>query len=186
MSEAPCRTLARGMLNTPTGLSSAAVKESSAALTGVLADALALFVKTRNFHGRRSGPHLRDCHLLPDEQSAQIFAATDDMAERARKIGGTTPRLLHEAAAMTGILPHEADHVEAVDMFAELASGTRAFVVALREANGVCDAYGDGATASFINTWTEQAARRLWFRYEASLPARTSGHWGRTTFGGLG
>ena len=169
-------TRTREKLKPPGTLGDNAIKEISAALTGLLADSFALYLKTKNFHWHVSGPNFYGYHLMFDEQAAQVLAATDDIAERARKIGGTTLRSLQQAAAMTRVDANEADYVEPADMLAELAQDNRAFSEALKAAHDLCDEQGDVATASLIEVWIDEAERRTWFLFEASRPAMTAGH----------
>src|SRR3954469_386661 len=126
-------------LDTPTDLSNEAVREISAALNGILADAFALYLKTKNFHWHISGPHFRDYHLLLDEQATQIFAATDTIAERVRKVGGTTLRSVGHVARLQRVLDNDADYVSPLDMLAELRDDNMQLASHLRQAHGVCD-----------------------------------------------
>lgn len=176
MAQAQKRTMATGKLTTPTDLGSNAARDIAAALNGLLADSFALYFKTKNFHWHVSGPHFRDYHLMLDEQAAQIYAATDDIAERARKIGGMTLRSLNQAAAMTRIMPNEADYVEPGDMLGELMEDNKAMVGHLRAAHDLCDSHGDVATASMIEIWIDEAERRVWFLYETLRPSMSGGH----------
>ncbi len=170
------KSQARGKLTTPTDLGGNAAKDIAAALNGLLADSFALYFKTKNFHWHVSGPHFRDYHLLLDEQAGQILAATDDIAERVRKIGGTTLRSINQAAKMTRVLPNEAEFVEPADMLAELMEDNKAFTTALRAARSVCDEHGDSGSTAMIEVWIDEAERRTWFLYETLRPAMTSGH----------
>ncbi|QMW21589.1 Dps family protein [Sandaracinobacteroides saxicola] len=163
-------------LATPTDLGDNAVKDIAGALNALLADAFALYFKTKNFHWHVSGPHFRDYHLLLDEQADQIFAITDDIAERVRKIGATTLRSLHQAAAMTRVLPNDADYVEPADMLAELMDDNKAYIRALRASHDLCDEHNDVATASLIEVWIDEAERRTWFLYETLRAAQSGGH----------
>lgn len=163
-------------LKPPGTLGDNAIREISAALTALLADSFALYLKTKNFHWHVSGPNFYGYHLMFDEQAAQILAATDDMAERARKIGGTTLRSLQQAASMTRVEGNDADFVEPADMLAELVQDNRAFAAALKAVHELCDEHGDVATASLIEVWIDQTERRTWFLFEASRPAMTAGH----------
>ncbi|QIB35583.1 Dps family protein [Ancylobacter pratisalsi] len=153
-------------LATPTDLGSNATRDVASALTGVLADMFALYLKTKNFHWHMSGPHFRDYHLLLDEHGDQIFATTDALAERARKIGGTTLRSIGHISRLQRLADNDADYVTPKDMLAELAEDNRRMVVFLREAHGVCDEYEDVASASLIENWIDEAERRAWFLYE--------------------
>lgn len=157
-------------LRTPSDLSNAS-KDIAAALNACLADTFALFLKTKNFHWHASGPHFRDYHLLFDEQAAQILATTDDMAERVRKIGGTTLRSVGHITRLQRLLDNDADFVTPDDMLAELREDNKQVVAALREAHGLCDEAGDVATASLIENWIDGAERRVWFLFEAGRRA---------------
>jgi starvation-inducible DNA-binding protein len=158
-------------LETPTDLKSNAVRDLSAALTALLADVFALYVKTKNFHWHMSGPHFRDYHLLLDEQSDQIFAMTDPLAERVRKIGGTTIRSIGQIARLKRVEDNDADFVDAGDMLAELREDNKDLVARMREVHDLCDEGRDVATASLIEVWIDEAERRLWFLYETTRPA---------------
>jgi starvation-inducible DNA-binding protein len=155
-------------LSTPTNLASDATRDLSAALTTLLADFFALYVKTKNFHWHMSGPHFRDYHLLLDEQAEQIFAATDDIAERVRKIGGTTLRSVGQIARQQRVLDNDADYVTPLDMLAELRDDNLQLAAHMRETHGLCDEHGDVATASLLENWIDEAERRVWFLFEAS------------------
>ena len=151
-----------------TGFEPSAVARISAALTVTLADLFALYVKTKNFHWHMSGPHFRDYHLLLDEQSEQIFSTTDAMAERVRKIGGTTLRSIGHIARLQRIADNDNEFVAAQDMLAELSEDNRQLAANLRSAHSLCDDHGDVASASLIETWIDEAERRTWFLYEAT------------------
>jgi starvation-inducible DNA-binding protein len=155
-------------LNTPTDLGANATKNVAAALNLLLADAFALYVKTKNFHWHISGSHFRDYHLLFDEQAEQIFATTDDLAERVRKVGGTTIRSIGHIARTQRILDNDADYVSPLDMLAELREDNKQMVAAMREAHNVCDEHGDVASASLLENWIDEAEKRIWFLFEAS------------------
>src|SRR5262245_16354027 len=155
-------------LDTPTDLSPKAVPEISGALNVVLADMFALYLKTKNFHWHMSGPHFRDYHLLLDEQSEQIFATTDDIAERVRQIGGTTLGSIGHMARLQRVLDNDADFVTPLDMLAELRDDNKQLVANLREAHAVCDEHEDVASASLIENWIDEAERRTWFLFEAT------------------
>ncbi len=170
------QALSRGKLSSPSDLGGNAAADIAAALNGLLADSFALYFKTKNFHWHMSGPHFRDYHLLLDEHSQQIFDATDDIAERVRKVGGRTLRSLNEAARITRVMPNEADFVEPADMLAELMEDNLAFTAALRAAHAVCEEHNDTGSTSMIETWIDQSERRTWFLYESTRPALTSGH----------
>jgi starvation-inducible DNA-binding protein len=151
-----------------TDLSSDATRDISAALRTLLADVFALYLKTKNFHWHMSGAHFRDYHLLLDEQSEQIFAMTDPIAERARKIGGATLRSIGQIARLQRIADNDADYVEPQDMLAELRDDNLRLTSAMREVHNTCDGYGDVATASLLEVWIDETERRSWFLYEAS------------------
>jgi starvation-inducible DNA-binding protein len=163
-------------LQTPTSLPTNAVRDVQAALNLLLADTFALYVKTKNFHWHMSGPHFRDYHLLLDEHSAQIFAMTDDLAERVRKIGGTTLRSIGHIARLQRLEDNDADFVTPLDMLAELRDDNKQFTDSLREAHGVCDEHGDVASASLIENWIDEAERRTWFLFEATQHGEAAGH----------
>jgi starvation-inducible DNA-binding protein len=155
-------------LNTPTDLKSNAVRDVSAALNIMLADMFALYMKTKNFHWHVSGPHFRDYHLLLDEQGDQIFAATDAIAERVRKVGGATLRSIGQVARLQRVLDNDAQYVTPLDMLAELRDDNKQLAANLREAHALCDEHGDVASASLLENWIDEAERRTWFLYEAS------------------
>ncbi len=140
----------------------------AAALTGVLADVFALYLKTKNFHWHLSGPHFRDYHLMLDEQADQIFSTTDAIAERARKVGGTTLRSIGQIHRIQRLLDNDADYVTAPDMLAELADDNRRLTGFLRAAHEVCEAHNDVASTSLIEVWIDEAERRSWFLHEAT------------------
>jgi starvation-inducible DNA-binding protein len=162
------KTHTREHLGTPTDLKAEATKDISAALSGLLADVFALYMKTKNFHWHMSGRHFRDYHLLLDEHSAQIFDMTDPIAERARKIGGTTLRSIGQISRQQRILDNDADYVEPQDMLAELRDDNKQLTSSLRQVHNVCDEYGDVATASLLETWIDETERRTWFLFEAT------------------
>jgi starvation-inducible DNA-binding protein len=161
-------TYVRERLGTPTDLKPEATRDISAALAGLLADVFALYVKTKNFHWHISGPHFRDYHLLLDEQGEQIFEMTDPIAERARKIGGTTLRSIGDISRRQRILDNDADYVDPKDMLAELRDDNKSLTATLRQTHNVCDEYGDVATASLLEVWIDETERRTWFLYEAT------------------
>jgi starvation-inducible DNA-binding protein len=166
----------RAPLSTPTDLTAEATRDITGALNAVLADVFALYVKTKNFHWHMSGPHFRDYHLLFDEQATQIFAMTDPVAERVRKIGGSTIKSIRQISQQQRILDNEADYVDPDDMLAELCEDNKALTARLREVHDVCDEYGDVATASLIEVWIDETERRTWFLFEASQREMTRGH----------
>jgi starvation-inducible DNA-binding protein len=154
-------------LKTPNDLGSNATKDISAALTTLLADTFALYLKTKNFHWHISGPHFRDYHLMLDDQAAQIYAMTDAMAERGRKLGGTTLRSIGHIARLQRIPDNDADYVTPEDMLAELRSDNMQLAQEMRETHEVCDEHGDVATASLLEGWIDEAEGRAWFLFEA-------------------
>src|SRR5664279_4585797 len=163
-------------LITPTDLKAGATKDISGAMNGILADVFALYIKTKNFHWHLSGPHFRDYHLLFDEQADQIYAMTDAIAERIRKVGGRTLRSIGHIARMQRVLDNDADYVEPSDMLAELREDNKTLAAHLREAHNVCDEHRDIATASLIEVWIDETERRTWFLFEASRPGDATGH----------
>jgi starvation-inducible DNA-binding protein len=166
----------KAALNTPTDLSTDAVSEISEQLNSILATTFAIYLKTKNFHWHVSGPHFRDYHLLLDEQGEQIFDSTDDIAERVRKIGGTTLRSIGQISKLQGIEDNDESFVSPGDMLRELMSDNKKLIEAMRGCHEVCDKYGDVATASILENFIDQAERRVWFLFEASCKADDSGH----------
>jgi starvation-inducible DNA-binding protein len=155
-------------LGTPTDLSSDAVRDISGALNALLADMFALYLKTKNFHWHVSGPHFRDFHLLLDEQADQIFATTDPIAERVRKIGGTTLKSIGQIAQQKRLIDNDAEFVTPLDMLAELREDNKQLTNEMRRTHALCDDYGDVATASLLEVWIDEAERRTWFLFEAT------------------
>jgi starvation-inducible DNA-binding protein len=155
-------------LATPTALSADAVRDISAALTALLADVFALYMKTKNFHWHMSGPHFRDYHLLLDDQGDQIFAMTDPLAERVRKIGGTTLRSAGHVTRVQRILDNDAEYVTPPDMLAELRDDNAQLSRSMRETHSLCDEAGDIATASLLENWVDETERRTWFLFEST------------------
>src|SRR5216117_3826515 len=153
-------------LATPTDLKPAATKDIAGAMNAILADVFALYLKTKNFHWHMSGPHFRDYHLLLDEQADQLFAMTDPIAERVRKVGGTTLRSIGHIARIQRVSDNDGDYVEPEDMLAELADDNKTLAARLREAHNVCDEHRDVATASLIEVWIDETERRTWFLSE--------------------
>ena len=151
---------------TPSELGSEAVKNISGALNLLLADIFALYVKTKNFHWHMSGPHFRDYHLFLDEHGDQIFAMTDDIAERVRKLGGGTIRSIGHISRLKRLSDNDADYVDPRDMLAELREDNRALLASMREAHDLCDEENDVATASLLETWIDETERRIWFLFE--------------------
>jgi starvation-inducible DNA-binding protein len=158
-------------LHTPTDLDSAATKDISGAMNAVVADVFALYLKTKNFHWHMSGPHFRDYHLLLDEQADQLFAMIDPLAERIRKVGGTTIRSIGHIARLQRISDNDADYVQPLDMLAELREDNKTLAGRLREAHGVCVEHRDLATASLVEVWLDETERRTWFLFESSRHA---------------
>src|SRR5437868_15307905 len=155
-------------LTVPTDLTRSAVKDIAGAMNAILADVFALYLKTKNFHWHMSGPHFRDYHLLLDEQADQIFAMTDPIAERIRKVGGSTLRSIGHIARVQRVLDNDAEYVEPLDMLAELREDNKELAARLREAHNVCDEHRDLATASLIEVWLDETERRAWFLFEAT------------------
>src|SRR5438552_4187353 len=162
-------------LATRTDLSRAGVKDITGAMNGILADVFALYLKTKNFHWHMSGPHFRDYHLLLDEQADQLYAMTDPIAERVRKLGGNTLRSIGHIARTQRVLDNDADYVEPIDMLAELREDNKTLAARFREAHNVCEEHRDIATASLIEVWIDETERRTWFLFEASRHADSSG-----------
>src|SRR5438132_1359243 len=178
----PCRSCAsrlgrtRKVVSTPASISlgAEATRDISAALNVLLADCFALYMKTKNFHWHVSGPHFRDYHLLMDEQADQLYATTDPIAERVRKLGGTTLRSIGHVARLQRVLDNDADYVTPLDMLAELREDNAQLAARMRETHNVCDEHGDVATASLLEVWIDEAERRAWFLFEASRPAEVA------------
>jgi starvation-inducible DNA-binding protein len=170
------RSRAAAALDTPTDLDDTAVKEISAALNGLLATSYALYLKTKNFHWHVSGPHFRDYHLMLDEQAGEILGATDDMAERVRKIGGTTLRSIGHIAKLQSIEDNDEEFVPPVEMLRELMNDNKTVAEDMRRAHEVCEEHDDPATASLIEIWLDQTEKRTWFLFEASRAATSGGH----------
>ncbi|MBV1832653.1 Dps family protein [Novacetimonas pomaceti] len=161
----------RTYLGTPTDLKQDAVRNIAAGLKETLADVFALYIKTKNFHWHMSGRHFRDYHLLLDEQGDQIFAMTDPMAERARKIGGTTLHSIGEISRLTKVADNDAEYVTPEDMLAELREDNLALTTRMRAVHALCDEGNDVATASLLEVWIDETERRTWFLFEATRPA---------------
>jgi len=164
------RTLAarrKAPLRTPTDLGPGASQNISAALNALLADVFALFVKAKNFHWHVSGPHFRDYHLLFDEQATQIYAMADEIAERVRKVGGTTLRSIGHVSRLQRIADNDADYVDAQDMLGELREDNKALLTRLRELHDLCDEENDMGSSSLLDNWIDQTERRIWFLFES-------------------
>jgi starvation-inducible DNA-binding protein len=163
-------------LTTPTDLGANATKDITGALNVLLADSFALYLKTKNFHWHVSGPHFRDYHLMLDEHADQIFAMTDVLAERVRKIGGNTLRSIGDISRQQRIADNDAIYVDPDDMLAELRDDNQRFVTSMREAHDLCDDHGDVATTSLLEVYIDEAEKRIWFLYEATRRGDPSGH----------
>jgi starvation-inducible DNA-binding protein len=163
-------------LVTPTDLKAKATKDIAAAMNAILADVFALYLKTKNFHWHMSGPHFRDYHLLLDEQADQIYAMADPIAERIRKVGGTTLRSIGHISRTQRILDNDAEFVQPLDMLAELREDNKVLAASLRQAHNVCEEHRDIATASLIEVWIDETERRTWFLFEASRQGDATGH----------
>ncbi|MEO6954337.1 MAG: DNA starvation/stationary phase protection protein [Polyangia bacterium] len=162
------KTARTARIATPTDLSAAATKDIAGGLNATLADVFALYLKTKNFHWHVSGPHFRDYHLLLDEQATQIFAMTDAIAERVRKVGGMTLRSIGHIARLQRISDNDADYVDPLDMLAELREDNKMLAERLRTVHDVCNDHRDIASASLIENWIDETERRTWFLFEAS------------------
>jgi starvation-inducible DNA-binding protein len=161
-------------LATPTDLTPAATKDIAGAMNAILADVFALYLKTKNFHWHMSGPHFRDYHLLLDEQADQLFAMTDAIAERVRKIGGSTLKSIGHIGRIQRVKDNDVDYVQPQDMLAEVREDNKELTARLREAHNVCDEHRDIATASLIEVWIDETERRTWFLYEAARQGGSS------------
>jgi starvation-inducible DNA-binding protein len=163
-------------LATPTDLKSNATKDISGALNALLADTFVLYMKTKNFHWHVSGPHFRDYHLMLDEQSDELFASTDVIAERVRKIGGNTLRSIGDIARQQRLADNDAAYVDPPDMLAELRDDNQRMIASMREAHDLCDEHNDVATASLLENFIDEAEKRVWFLYEAGRSGDPTGH----------
>jgi starvation-inducible DNA-binding protein len=171
MDREKAKSLREAPLKTPSGLPTNAVKDIAGALSALLADFFTLYLKTKNFHWHVSGPHFRDYHLMLDEQAAQIFASTDDIAERVRKTGNTTLRSIGDISRHQTISDNDKDFVSPGDMLKELRDDNLKLVESLREAKDIADKAKDNATSAMIDNWTDDAERRAWFLFEAGRKA---------------
>jgi starvation-inducible DNA-binding protein len=158
--------LDRASLKTPATLSEKTSHDISRALLPLLSDVFALYLKTKNFHWHMSGPHFRDYHLMLDEQGEQIFRMTDAIAERARKLGGTTIRSVGQVSRSQRIVDNDAEYVKPVDMIAELRDDNAMLTQNMREVHSLCDEAGDVATASLLENWIDETEKRTWFLFE--------------------
>jgi starvation-inducible DNA-binding protein len=163
-------------LITPTDLGATASADIAGGMNAILADAFALYMKTKNFHWHMSGPHFRDYHLLLDEQADQLYAMTDPIAERIRKTGGSTLRSIGHIARIQRIKDNDADYVDPLDMLAELCEDNQTLAARLREVHDVVDEVRDIATASLIENWIDETERRSWFLFESSRHGDITGH----------
>ena len=162
------RTDRQRPLATPSQLGSEAIRNTTGALNALLADVFALYIKTKNFHWHVSGPNFRDYHLLLDEQGSQIFAMTDDIAERVRKTGGTTIRSIGHVARLQRLSDNDADYVEPHGMLAELREDNRMLLASMRETHELCAEENDVATTSLLENWIDETERRIWFLFETT------------------
>ena len=174
MTTATAKVYRKAPLATPTDLGADAVRDLSGALTTLVADMFALYLKTKNFHWHVSGPHFRDYHLLLDEHGDQIFATTDAIAERVRKIGGTTLHSIGQISRSQRILDNDADYATPLDMLAELRDDNKQLTANMRETHDLCDRHRDVATASLLENWIDEAERRTWFLFEATRLAESA------------
>jgi starvation-inducible DNA-binding protein len=161
---------------TPNDLGERAAQDIGGAMNAILADVFGLYLKTKNFHWHMTGPHFRDYHLLLDEQGDQLFAMTDPIAERVRKLGARTLTSIGQIAGMKRVPDNDADYVEASDMLAELREDNTALAASLRAAHELCDDYNDVATASLIEVWIDETERRAWFLFESGRRSDGTGH----------
>jgi len=173
---AAAKTRRGAAIATPTDLGAKATKDLSGALNAILADVFAIYLKTKNFHWHMSGPHFRDYHMLLDDQGDQLYAMTDPIAERVRKVGGITLRSIGHIARLQRVSDNDAEFVTPLDMLAELHQDNKQLAASLRTAHDVCDEHKDIATASLIENWIDETERRSWFLFEASRNADTGGH----------
>jgi starvation-inducible DNA-binding protein len=170
-------SVATARLTTPSDLSPKAVETITAAMNAVLADVFALYVKTKSFHWHVSGPHFRDYHLLLDDQATQLFAMTDVIAERVRKVGGTTLRSIGHISRLSRVLDNDAEYVEPLDMLAELGEDNRALASRMRDVHDLIAEHRDVASASLLENWIDETEQRSWFLFETSRHANSgTGH----------
>ena len=166
----------RAPLATPNDLEQGATADIAGALNAILADVFAMYLKTKNFHWHMSGPHFRDYHLMLDEHADQLYAMTDPIAERIRKLGGTTLRSIGHIARTQRVLDNDAGYVEPLDMLSELREDSKTLAARLREAHDLCEEHRDIASASLIDVWIDETERRTWFLFEASRRGDSSSH----------
>jgi starvation-inducible DNA-binding protein len=170
------RSLLIAQIGTPTLLNAEASRDITGALSKLLADNFALYLKTKNFHWHVSGPHFRDYHLMLEEHAAQIFAMTDPIAERARRVGVTTLRSIGRISRLQRLLDNDAEYVEPLDMLAELREDNQQLAPFMRQVHGLCDEYDDVPTESLIENYIDETGERIWFLFEASRREGTAGH----------
>ena len=171
MNDVSVKSRQGAALHTRSDLGTQATLDIATSLTGLLADVFALYLKTKNFHWHLSGPNFRDYHLMLDEQGDQLFAMTDVIAERARKVGGTTLRSVGHIQRIQRLLDNDAEYVTPQDMLAELADDNRRLTGFLRATHAVCEEYNDVATTSLIEVWIDETERRSWFLFESTRAA---------------
>ncbi|MBB4291485.1 starvation-inducible DNA-binding protein [Rhizobium leguminosarum] len=159
-------------LSTPTDLADNAIKDLAPSLTALLADVFALYLKTKNFHWHMSGPHFRDYHLMLDEQAEQLFGIVDPLAERVRKIGGTTLKSISQIGRIQRIVDNDADYVTPSDMLAELREDNKQLTALMRETHELAGNHNDVATASLLENWIDEAEQRTWFLFETTRAQR--------------
>ena len=176
MTTTDAKARRKAPLDTPTNLTSNATKDITGSLSKLLADVFVLYMKTKNFHWHMSGPQFRDYHLMLDEQADQLFAMTDDIAERARKIGGTTLRSISHIGRQQRLADNDAEFVTPLDMLAELREDNKQLASYLLETHGICDEHSDVATASLIENWIDETERRVWFLFESSRRGESGEH----------
>ncbi|ARP83415.1 DNA starvation/stationary phase protection protein [Bordetella genomosp. 8] len=163
-------------LATPSDISANGTRDIAGAMNRLLADVFALYLKTKNFHWHVSGPHFRDYHLLLDEQATEIFAMTDAIAERIRKLGGSTLKSIGHIARTQRLLDNDAEYVQPLDMLAELQEDNKSLTSFMREVHDLCDEHRDIATASLIENWIDETEQRTWFLFETSRRGDATGH----------
>jgi starvation-inducible DNA-binding protein len=176
MKRAEVRERRNAVMATPSDLDAQAATEIGGAMNVVLADVFALYVKTKNFHWHMTGPHFRDYHLLLDEHADQVFAMTDPIAERVRKLGALTLKSIGQIAKTQRVLDNDADYVEPQDMLAELREDNIALVAAMRGTHELCEKHRDFATASLLEVWIDETERRAWFLFESAGRPDSGGH----------
>ena len=166
----------RSALDTPSDLAAKATSAIATELNALVADAVALYFKTKNFHWHMSGPHFRDYHLMLDEQADQIFATIDPLAERVRKLGRTTLRSIGHASRLSRVADDDADFVSPYQMLNSLVADNKAMAAAMRKAHDVCDDHKDVGSASLLEVFIDETERRTWFLFEAARGSDATGH----------